>query len=345
MNGSRTKLAILVISLTVFLFITVFLSLELYRIQKQKDISLINFTTLVNNLIENDIFIFISKMHTNDLYMSNLTAFRLNDSKNEPLYIYASREFNSEYINTVLFSNSYSLFLDYYNKDIKISGVTYNIEAVFNLTSKMQSFVFFVKISILLFCYLVVLIILLLLRKTNSITRFSPVENTTVKISSTSSFTGIKNPEKKITDELKKSAAFDHDIVLALVSSPTNQVNDNTDEFERVLQSHFPFHDLVFPLNKDTFCILLPNTDLESGIKQIESFDQYFVSISSKTLKFPIMFGLSSRNGRLISGKIIIKEAKAALHKAMNEKDYPIIGFRPNPAKYREYLSKFGSRL
>ncbi|MCD6398000.1 MAG: hypothetical protein J7L71_10725, partial [Spirochaetaceae bacterium] len=147
------------------------------------------------------------------------------------------------------------------------------------------------------------------------------------------------NPNiQKISDELKKSASFDHDIVLILTASTGNQINQNTTEFEKILKSYFPFHDLIFKLDNDTFGILVPNTDLESGIKLVENFDQTFVSTGK--LKFPIMFGLSSRNGRLISGNTIINEARAALKKAMRNRNFPIIGFKPNPARYREYLSK-----
>ncbi len=143
----------------------------------------------------------------------------------------------------------------------------------------------------------------------------------------------------KIGNELKKAAAFDQDIVLVLISSPGNVISQNSREFHDILRRNFPFHDLIIHYSENVFALLLPNTDLEQGIHQIEQFDQIFVS-STEPLKFPVMFGLSSRNGRLISGHTIVKEANAALHKAMSEPHYSIIGFRPNPARYREYLSR-----
>ncbi|MCK5674761.1 MAG: hypothetical protein KAH95_15380 [Spirochaetales bacterium] len=149
-----------------------------------------------------------------------------------------------------------------------------------------------------------------------------------------------QNTNQKISDELKKSAAFDQDLVLTLIGSTGNFIFNNASEFNEILNKHFPFHDLIFRYDDNIFGILLPNTDLEQGIHQIEIFDQIFVSSSTKSLKFPIMFGLSSRNGRLISGNIILKEAKAALLKAKSDNDFPIMGFRPNPARYREYISK-----
>ena len=50
--------------------------------------------------------------------------------------------------------------------------------------------------------------------------------------------------------------------------------------------------------------------------------------------------GLSSRNGRLVSGKRLIREAAFALDKTGKEGEETIIGFRPDPGKFREYISK-----
>ena len=151
-------------------------------------------------------------------------------------------------------------------------------------------------------------------------------------------------PHQIVTDELKKSASFDQDLSLTLIGSQSNHISNNAYEFREILNSHFPFHDLIFRYSDNIYGVLLPNTDLEQGIHQIEIFDQKFVGNSGNFLKFPIMFGISSRNGRLISGNTILKEADTALKKAMRDKNFPIIGFRPNPAHYREYLSKLKSK-
>ncbi len=216
--------------------------------------------------------------------------------------------------------------------EINNSNVTFSMDTV--LTHE-NIYILLVKFSIILAIYLTSLIILLIYINSNkkeSIKKFVLDDNSTVKMDS--------EPNQIITNELRKSASFDQDIVLTLVGSHENNIKQNRSDFYNMLKKQFPFHDLIFKYDDNTFGILLPNMDLEKGIKQIEKFDQLFVSSSSTSLKFPIMFGLSSRNGRLISGSIILKEAKAALNKSMSDKNFPIIGFRPNPAQYREYLSK-----
>jgi hypothetical protein len=48
---------------------------------------------------------------------------------------------------------------------------------------------------------------------------------------------------------------------------------------------------------------------------------------------------VSSRNGRLLSGKQLIKEATNSLSKAMEEKKSCVIGFRSDPTKYRQFVA------
>jgi hypothetical protein len=57
-------------------------------------------------------------------------------------------------------------------------------------------------------------------------------------------------------------------------------------------------------------------------------------------VKLCAKIGLSSRNGRLLSGKRLIQESQAALKKAASGGETGIVGFRSDPQKYREFLAK-----
>jgi len=52
--------------------------------------------------------------------------------------------------------------------------------------------------------------------------------------------------------------------------------------------------------------------------------------------------GISSRAGRLVDSARISQEAEAALQKAREDRDSHIVAFRPDPDKYRLYLSAKG---
>jgi hypothetical protein len=48
--------------------------------------------------------------------------------------------------------------------------------------------------------------------------------------------------------------------------------------------------------------------------------------------------GITTRSLRLITGNRLIEEANQALDKAFEEEGLPIVAFRVNPEKYRQYL-------
>jgi len=51
---------------------------------------------------------------------------------------------------------------------------------------------------------------------------------------------------------------------------------------------------------------------------------------------------MSSRSGRLLNAERLILEADEALKKARTEEKSPIIAFKSDPEKYREFISKQG---
>ncbi len=69
----------------------------------------------------------------------------------------------------------------------------------------------------------------------------------------------------------------------------------------------------------------MPDNELESAISEVKAFlirlEQLFHIDNLKS-------GLSSRNERIISPSILIKEAEGALNKAFTEKEKNLIAFR-----------------
>jgi len=327
MFSSKINLLIGIVSIICVFIISTILILEIYNIREIKKASFNNFLFLKNNLIINQPSKEITKLNHYYKTMDNIKAFQIKTANDLPIYLYSKLGLDPSYVNSEFLAKNKSYFDIIYSDTITLEKIEYKLNAIFSILSKKEISSFFIKTSLVLFIYILTIAIFLV--------NVYYLDNKLQAQNASNSY----NPNiQKISDELKKSASFDQDIVLVLTASTGNQINQNTIEFEKILKSQFPFHDLIFKLDNNTFGILIPNTDLESGIKLVENFDQTFVSKGA--LKFPIMFGLSSRNGRLISGNIIINEARAALKKAMRNRNYPIIGFRPNPARYREYLSK-----
>ncbi len=147
--------------------------------------------------------------------------------------------------------------------------------------------------------------------------------------------------EERLSNELRRAAAFDEDLVTALIQCG-NAMEDRLTyiQLAQKLKDHFNFHDLLFEVENDKMAVILPNTDLEQGINELSDFQKEVYKYSGEKLcTFDIKIGLSSRNGRLINSDRILKEAHAALRKAEHDIETNLVGFRPDPGKFRSFLA------
>ena len=143
---------------------------------------------------------------------------------------------------------------------------------------------------------------------------------------------------EKLDAELKRAASFDQDSCLAFISvvSPSGFIPYRN--ISRLIVEHFKYKDLAFESGDNTFCVIIPEKDIDDGLFEIEKFKKILIS------KFPdssykIYAGLTSRNSRLLSEKRMIHEAKAALARAESEPGSSTISFRTDLNKYREYIA------
>jgi len=104
--------------------------------------------------------------------------------------------------------------------------------------------------------------------------------------------------------------------------------------------SHFAFEDLAFEYDEDSFFVIIPNAELNAGIRSAEAFQKKTVTFTRQYQLTSPCIGLSSRNGRLTDGPQLIKEARQACSKAAREQGARIIGFHPDPQRYRAYIAE-----
>ncbi|MDC7240583.1 MAG: hypothetical protein PQJ50_09510 [Spirochaetales bacterium] len=139
--------------------------------------------------------------------------------------------------------------------------------------------------------------------------------------------------EERLGLELERSASFDQDLVLVMI----REIGDSSDmeNISSIVREEYSYHDLIFEAGSNTLALIEPNKDLDEAIGDAQSLVK---KISSETSSANIKCGLSSRNGRLITGKRLINEADTSLNKA--DEENPIVGFRSDPERFREYLGK-----
>jgi len=143
---------------------------------------------------------------------------------------------------------------------------------------------------------------------------------------------------QKLSAELKRAASFDQDACLVFISifSPSGFIPYRN--ISELIIEHFTYRDLAFEAGEDTFCVIIPDKDLDEGLGDVERFQKSILA------RFPdsayrLYAGLTSRNSRLLSEKRMIQEAKAALSRAVSEPESTTMSFRTDLNKYRDYIA------
>jgi len=140
--------------------------------------------------------------------------------------------------------------------------------------------------------------------------------------------------EERVNFELERAASDDKDLVMGLVQCDSLN-EDNYRDFADQLKMDFNYPDLIFEYKENGFALIVPNNDLDQALRTLESFTG-----KERENYGDINVGISSRNGRLITGGRIFMEAENALHKAIEDPEKNIVGFRSDPDKFRDFLSK-----
>lgn len=144
---------------------------------------------------------------------------------------------------------------------------------------------------------------------------------------------------EKLTFELRRAASFDQDLVLILLT--TNRTKRGEVVYKNLsaqILETFRFQDLAFEYTERGFAVIVPNSDLDHVMGIMRLFNQDLKKFADPPLP-QFSAGLTSRNGRLLSGDRMIAEGKKALAKAESDGEGSIIGFRPDPIKYRQYIA------
>ena len=86
---------------------------------------------------------------------------------------------------------------------------------------------------------------------------------------------------------------------------------------------------------------MINNTNLDSALAIAQSlYGAMDKKLNEDNSGSRLAIGLSSRSERIITAQRLITEAEQAVLHAADDKDSPIIAFRVNPEKYREYMNK-----
>jgi len=136
----------------------------------------------------------------------------------------------------------------------------------------------------------------------------------------------------RLDSELHRCSSAEKDLTLLIIEF-TEITNDSFyRQAAEETATFFSIRDLLFEYGNRGIVVILPGIDLYTGISKSEKFHQRIIS------KFDLCIGLSSRAGRLLNADRLMFEAAEALEKAKYDPKSPIVAFKTNAEKYRDFI-------
>jgi hypothetical protein len=149
---------------------------------------------------------------------------------------------------------------------------------------------------------------------------------------------------RRLDQELERAGFHEQDLSAALFAFFPVLDQELAYKNAQAILAFFAFHDLCFDAGQQRttqqIMVAFPNTTLSEALGQVERFQRSYWDERHRWDRGNIDFrcGLSARSGRLVEGRRLYVECEAALRRAA---DVPgrIMGFQPDPQRYREYVS------
>ncbi|UTC68166.1 MULTISPECIES: diguanylate cyclase domain-containing protein [unclassified Treponema] len=159
-----------------------------------------------------------------------------------------------------------------------------------------------------------------------------------------SPITGISWQEylpEYLESELRRAASSEQDIALVIMKLDDFSLESMIGKkIAALLIDFIKFRDMIFEFDSNGFAAILQDTNLDEAMKKAEEIYKGTKSILTEyDISKSVSIGITTRTSRLISSGRMIEEAQAAVNRAINNNDDPIVAFRVNPDKYREFIS------
>lgn len=148
--------------------------------------------------------------------------------------------------------------------------------------------------------------------------------------------------EPRLDAELIRAASNEMDLTLFIINlKGLDKDSAVSKDICEVLLNFFKYKDMVFEYGECGFAGILVNLDIDGAMAASEILYSELISTFEKNkchLEFGI--GLTTRSLRLITGSRLLNEATKASEKAMEEKTLPIVAYRVNHEKSKQYLAE-----
>jgi GGDEF domain-containing protein len=147
--------------------------------------------------------------------------------------------------------------------------------------------------------------------------------------------------KERLDAELVRAASSEQDLSLMVVRiSGTKHTDLVSRKIAQAFLELIKFRDMVFEFGVDGFAGIYQNVTLDQAMKLAdELYENIDALLMESGYESQITIGITTRTARLISADRMLDEAVAAATKAVAEPDLPIVAFRANPDKYRDFVA------
>lgn len=147
--------------------------------------------------------------------------------------------------------------------------------------------------------------------------------------------------EDRLAVALRESTSAEKDLVVMLIElkGADNGVADESlyRIFVREALDFFFFRDRLFERGQRGITVILPGLDLDGAFVKANDFHK---RVSDKLdAKAQVFIGLSAQSGRAVKADRLLIEASGALAKLAENPVSPIMAFRSDPQKYRDFMA------
>ncbi len=148
--------------------------------------------------------------------------------------------------------------------------------------------------------------------------------------------------EEKLNEELVRAASIERDVsILILRVFGMDRSSEDFRGIAKILADLFKRGDLIFEFGADALACIIPSAGLDETMQAAEHlYGLVRDFLSENSLDNRVCIGISTRMTRTLPASRMIREADAAMRKAEEEERLPIVAFRANPEKYKDYIAK-----
>ncbi len=149
---------------------------------------------------------------------------------------------------------------------------------------------------------------------------------------------------ERLDSELVRAASSEQDLSLVILRvSGLVHTDLVSRKISQILLDVFKFRDMIFEFGADGFAGILQNINLDQAMKVADGlFSRVDGLLMEMSFDGKITIGITTRTARLLPAERMIEEAFSAAKKAAGEPNIPIVAFRANPEKYRNFLAEKG---